>query len=80
MEDKRDKRLFTLLDKAETTKSEHGAICEFWANLTYTGKMSNKVTVGTNHSLKKFGHPNKLINDSTSNSKGAGAPESYANA
>jgi hypothetical protein len=72
-------RLFSLLDEADTTQSEHGAICEFWADLTYTGKTSDEVAAGTNHSLKKFGHPDKLINGSTSDS-GAGTPESYANA
>ena len=54
-------------------------ICQFWADLTYTGKTSDKVAAGTNQSLKKFGNPNKQINRSTSDS-GAGTPESYANA
>jgi hypothetical protein len=72
-------RLFTILDKADTSQSEYGSICEFWADLTYTGKTSDEVAAGTNHSLKKFGHPNKRINGGTSDS-GAGTPESYANA
>jgi hypothetical protein len=72
-------RLFTLLDEADKTQFEHWAICKFWADLTYTGKTSNVVAAGTNNLLQKFGHLNKLINGSTSNS-GAGTPESYANA
>jgi hypothetical protein len=46
-------RLFSLLDEADTTESKNGVICESWANLTYTGKTSNEVAAGTNHSLKK---------------------------
>jgi hypothetical protein len=72
-------RLFSLLDETDTTESENGVICEFWADLTYTGKTSDEVAAGTNHSLQKFGHPTKQINGSTSDS-GAGTPESYANA
>jgi hypothetical protein len=71
-----DVRLFTLLDKADKMQSKHGVICELWANLTYTGKMSDEVAAGTNHSLKKFGHPNKLIRSDS----GVGIPGSYANA
>jgi hypothetical protein len=67
-------RLFTLLDKADKTQFKHGVICEFWADLTYTGKTSDEVAAGTNHSLQKIGHPNKRIKGSTSNS-GAGTPE-----
>ncbi len=72
-------RLFSLLDESNKSESENGVICQFWADLTYTGKTSDEVAAGTNHSLKKFGNPNKQINGSTSGS-GAGTPESYANA
>jgi hypothetical protein len=72
-------RLFSLLDEADTTESENGVICEFWADLTYTCKTSDEVAAGTNHSLQKFGHPSKQINGRTGDS-GAGAPKSYANA
>jgi hypothetical protein len=72
-------RLFSLLDEVDTTGFENGLICEFWADLTYTGKTSNEVAAGINHSLKKFGHPNLQLHGSTSDS-GAGTPESYANA
>ncbi len=72
-------RLFSILDETDKTESENGVICQFWADLTYTGKTSDEVAAGTNHSLKKFGHPNKQLNGSTSDS-GAGTPESYANA
>jgi hypothetical protein len=67
------------LDETDTTESKNGVICEFWADLTYTGKTSDEVAAGTNHSLQKFGHPTKQINGSTSDS-GAGTPESYASA
>jgi hypothetical protein len=69
-------RLICLLDEADTIESKNGVICEFWADLTYTGMTSNEVAAGTNHSLQKFGHPSKQINGSTS----AGTPVSYANA
>jgi hypothetical protein len=73
-------RLFSLLDESDKSESEqNGGICQFWADLTYTGKTSDEVAAGTNQSLKKFGNPNKQINCSTSDS-GAGTPESYANA
>ncbi len=72
-------RLFSILDETDKTESENGVICQFWADLTYTGKTSDEVAAGTNQSLKKFGNPNKQINGSTSDS-GAGTPESYANA
>jgi hypothetical protein len=67
------------LDEADKMQFEHGAICKFWADHTYTGKTSDEVAAGTNHLLKKFGHPNKRINGST-NDSGAGTPKSYANA
>jgi hypothetical protein len=47
-------RLFSLLDEADTTESENGVICEFWADLTYTGKTSDEVAAGSNHSRQKF--------------------------
>jgi hypothetical protein len=72
-------RLFSLLDESDKIESGNGGICQFWADLTYTGKTSDEVAAGTNQLLKKFGNPNKQINGSTSDS-GAGTPESYANA
>jgi hypothetical protein len=61
-------RLFSLLDESDKIESGNGGICQFWADLTYTGKASDEVAAGTNQLLKKFGNPNKQINGSTSDS------------
>jgi hypothetical protein len=73
-------RLFSLLDASNKSESKNGVICQFWVDLTYRGKTSNKVVAGTNQSLKKFGNSNKQLNGSTSGDSGAGTPKSYANA
>ncbi len=59
-------RLFSLLDESDKSKSENGVICQFWADLTYTGKTSKEIAAGTNQSLMKFGNLNKQLNCSTS--------------
>jgi hypothetical protein len=70
-------RLFTTFDPQDKSKAEDGSICSFWADLTYTGKTSDDVATGMHQSLKKFGHPEKQLSGSTSDS-GAGTPESFA--
>jgi hypothetical protein len=47
-------RLFRLLDESNKSKSENGVIYQFWVDLTYTGKTSDKVAAGTNQSLKNL--------------------------
>jgi hypothetical protein len=47
-------RLFSLLDESGKTKSKNGGICQFWADLTYTGKTFGKVAAEMNHPLKQF--------------------------
>ena len=70
-------RLFTTFDPQDKSKAEDGTICSFWADLTYTGKTSNDVATRMHQSLNKFGHPEKQLSSSTSNS-GAGTPELFA--
>ena len=54
-------RLFSLLDESDKSKSENGVICQFWADLTYTGKTLDEVAAGTNQSLKKLAIQNNSM-------------------
>jgi hypothetical protein len=73
-------RLFTLLDESNKTHSEHhGLICQFWAGMIYTCKISATVAEGTlHHACKKFGCPLKQISGCCGDSS-AGTPKFYAN-